>query len=149
LDLLLNSGDVLAVTGIPQTTLDRWCDACLVNPVNNKRGQGKHRRFTVVEATALAYGNAWRQAGVKNVCNVVKFIANMSQDELERHITNGYTFLFAAPGFERLVEPPFTNNLTPSTPSQRLLAAQLDLGLVYGKVRHLVEKLHPAEALDA
>jgi hypothetical protein len=137
--MLIASGDVLRITGLPQTTLNRWSD--LVRPVNNHAGHGNHRKFSVMQTLALAYAKVWADqgCGFPWVREVVKFVANLSQDDLETHLNAGRRLLIPMPehlGGSHLVEPQWYDD-----PKQRALSQALDLGHCYATVMSQVNRL--------
>lgn len=137
----LSSGDVRALTGLPQPTLSRWVDASLACPALNA-GKGHHRRFTVVEATALAYGARLREEGfgAQWIEDAMAFVANLSEAELEEAFDEGRTLPFPLPphlGQSRLLVPVLTANASREV---RQAMEGLDLQGAYQMVLRFVER---------
>jgi len=130
----LTSGDVCELSGVTQSTLDRWIKAGHLAPANNSRGTGVHRRFSVMEATAVAFGRQLREqhCSIEWTGAVVDYVANLAEDDLLAAMRRGETFLLPVPPDLTLTQPPSRSDLTAN---QRAMIRAFDLGETYKEVQ--------------
>jgi len=133
----LTSGDVCELADIAQSTLDRWIKSGHLKPANNSRGTGVHRRFSIMEATAVAFGKQLRErkCSIEWTGQVVQFVANMSEADLIAAMGRGETFLLPVPSDLCLTKPPIRSGMTNN---QREMIRQFDLGETYLEVQRRI-----------
>lgn len=95
----LSSGDVCRIAGVYQVMLDRWVTTGMLTPTTNGRGTGNHRRFSLMQCVAVAYGRQWQAigSGVPLVATVVEFVANLDEAEMLERFEEGKTVVFPVP----------------------------------------------------
>src|SRR5262245_10550786 len=142
----LTSAHVCAVAGIADHTLDRWAAHGWVEPANNRTGSGRYRLYSVVEAAAVAYGVAVRDAGCSHewVREAVRFVAGLTPRQLEEAFAEGQTLVLPLPahlGQTRLTAPkPLPLD---AAPQQRRNHELLDLERCFRRVKREAAQLRP------
>lgn len=145
MDGLLSSGEVCEVTGIHLNNLDRWTSAWLAGRAAAGRGQGHHRRFTMIETLAIYAGARWRAEGAdpNRVAGIVYFVARLQLEQLEREFEEGRWFPVPEvmlgevklPGGGILIDP------TADDSDVTELMRRLDLRLCWQEVQERVAEL--------
>jgi hypothetical protein len=155
-EVQLTTQQVCAIAGgIHPNTLTRWIDEGLLSPAGGGGRRGAARRFTATHALALAVGNAYREQGASpgRVAGVIRFLAHLRPEVLEKDIAAGRTFpvpseLFGAqwmPGM--MVEPPVNDPGLSS--GVRLLIHKLDLAAIRARVLKGIAKIAKEAATQA
>lgn len=127
---MLSTHDIVALTGCSDMRLQRWANAGIVEPLaNGRRGRGRQRQYSLAQAVAFAYAtqlaeHGWNLPG-GNV--ILRHIAGLSDDELERRMEKGQT-LVTAPGI--WVNP----SKYKLSKEDRQLVRDIDLSRAYRKV---------------
>jgi DNA-binding transcriptional MerR regulator len=95
--LLLNSGDVHKITGVPMATIDAWCREGRVKPANEGNGTGRQRVFSLMQVIGLAVVAELRkqERGCPPVYvgKIVDAFASMDETELQKRFAEGKTHL--------------------------------------------------------
>jgi hypothetical protein len=146
----LTTGDLASLTGVPANTIGYWAARRWVDPVNNGRGDGYTRIYSVMQALAAAAGAVWRREGADwpRVEGLVRFVSRMTQEYMEAEFAAGRTFPVPAiligeevlPGEGLLIMPQV--DLGVSEGARRLQQA-LDLGAIWEDLkRKLADQAH-------
>ena len=64
--MLLTKSDICEITGLTHDQFEAWCRQGVIQSVNAGRGRGNHRRFDIVQATALLYSFQWKRCGASS-----------------------------------------------------------------------------------
>lgn len=141
MQLQIASPDVCEIADIPMSTLQRWVTKGFV--CNVDRRDDVNRKYTLMQLLAVTYANRWRALGIRQVGNIVKYVANMKPNDLMQALNEGRTFLFPVPGHEHLVQPP---NLPTVSRQDRITYNELNLETCLGYVQRKVKELVPDHA---
>src|SRR5687767_5352284 len=105
----LTTNEICALTGLRPTTLQDWVAKGIVRPLDyGGSGRGNSRRFSLMQAIALAYGMALRRhvgCGPAWVAEAVPFVANLEPARMEEDFAARRTVVLPLPaGQTQLVE---------------------------------------------
>ena len=107
---LLSSGDLMEVTGVDHNDLNLWCRRGLLTPVEGGGGLGSHRRFTVLQAVAVAYVVRYKEhigAHYRWAEKAMRGLLAMREDRLRAAVAAGRSIGWSTPkGKFLLVEAP-------------------------------------------
>jgi DNA-binding transcriptional MerR regulator len=154
-----STGDVIAVVqevvgALSPATLHYWCaQGLLGESVRGQSGSGSRREFTPMQLLALAEAVAWQRAYADpgRVADVLRFLARQKLDFVEAELAAGRTFpvpqimlrdefIMPVPGTGIFVEP----QLQPGEEKAAKLLAELDLAVIWRKVKAAIAKLPPS-----
>jgi DNA-binding transcriptional MerR regulator len=98
--MLLTKSDICEVTGLTHDQFEAWCRQGVIQPVNAGRGRGNHRRFGLVQATALIYAFQWKRCGasLSTMRDVIACVTQYTEDELQAELRKGNRIPFLVPG---------------------------------------------------
>jgi hypothetical protein len=146
---VLTGALVCEVASVSPRLLQSMVEAGAVAPVERgSRGRGRHRRFSAMQALAVAYGAAFLGAGCHHswAYEAVRFVCGLEPEEMAKAFAERRTLANLLPGgLSRLVKPSLKED---ATREQRLMAEALDLEVVYRRVQRKAEALGVRLALE-
>jgi len=82
--VLLSTGDIARIVGAHPNTIMEWATRGVVEPANNRRGDGYPRFYSLMDAVGLVYGWAWKQAGagLQLVRPIARAVAALTEEQL-------------------------------------------------------------------
>ena len=96
---MLTSGDLCRITGVDQATLQRWISNGYLQPSNNGKGTGVHRRYSLMDAVAVSYAEFLRREGwgSEHVADALRLLSSLSENELCAKFKEGFVMVFPVP----------------------------------------------------
>jgi len=106
--VIASSVDVIHRGGLSPKEFKTWLRKGVVKPIAGGKGQGRHHRFTFVQAVAITYGTSWWRSGLglEIVSQIVGCLTGFDELNFRRQIGAGRRFVLPVPGVScRLLKP--------------------------------------------